>query len=116
MKRSVILILLFLQYSVYAQDSEDSSIAVARHARMLELAKSYAVTVPDKRSEVELRQTPIFSWSTPERQAIGGELYLWVSSGRPVATIGIWTYDDAQVVWTNENQLANGTFLFRINR
>ncbi len=64
----------------------------ARHERMLALAKSYTLKGPS--SEVKLIETPLFSWSTPERDAIGGELYLWTAGGQPVATIGIWTYDD----------------------
>lgn len=64
----------------------------ARHQRMLALAKSYALKGPT--GEIKLNETPLFSWATPEREAIGGELYLWTLAGRPLATIGIWTYDD----------------------
>lgn len=63
-----------------------------RHLRMLELARSYTLKVGDE--VVSLREKPVFRWSTPERQAIGGELYLWTFHGRPIATIGVWTYDD----------------------
>ncbi len=77
--------------TVAGQDKPESD---ARHERMLALAKSYAIKGPA--GEVKLIETPLFSWSTPERSAIGGELYLWTAGGRPLATIGIWTYDDVK--------------------
>jgi len=59
---------------------------------MFQLAQAYSLS--DKTGPAVLRETPLFSWSTPERNAIGGELFLWTQKGRPLATIGIWTYDD----------------------
>lgn len=59
---------------------------------MLKLAESYKLSSAGKAAE--LRSTPLFSWANPERQAIGGEMFLWTIQGRPLATIGIWTYDD----------------------
>lgn len=77
--------------AVVAQEKADSD---ARHQRMLALAKSYSIKGPV--GEVRLIETPLFSWATPERDAIGGELYMWTAGGRPLATIGIWTYDDVK--------------------
>ena len=77
--------------TLQAQESAEVDVET-RHRRMLELARSYTLKVGDE--VVSLREKPLFRWSTPERQAIGGELYLWTHQGRPIATIGIWTYDD----------------------
>ncbi len=74
--------------------AQDTSVTDARHARMLKLASSYSIKTAA--GEVKLKETPLFSWATPEREAIGGELYLWTVAGRPLATIGIWTYDDVK--------------------
>ncbi len=73
-------------------ETADSKEVPDRHKRMFQLAQSYSLS--DKAGPADLRETPLFSWSTPERQAIGGELFLWTQKGRPLATIGIWTYDD----------------------
>lgn len=96
MKYSAVLWVLLCCASLCAQetavDGADEKVK-ERHARMLELAKSYTFTAESK-TQIQLRETPIFAWSTPERQALGGELFLWTLEGRPLATIGIWTYDD----------------------
>jgi hypothetical protein len=76
-------------------DKEDAVIS-ARHKRMLDLAKGYAFSEVPGGKEVKLRETPLFSWTNPEVQSIGGELYLWTVDGRPFSTIGIWTYDDVK--------------------
>ncbi len=83
--------------SVVAQDaSESEPDTAARRTRMLELAKSYSYgELPDGQSAV-LRESPLFSWTNPEVNSIGGELYLWTIAGQPLATIGIWTYDDVK--------------------
>lgn len=77
--------------TVHAQE-EVGGDTEKRHLRMLELARSYTLTLRDQ--AINLREKPLFRWSTPERQAIGGEMYVWTHAGRPIATIGIWTYDD----------------------
>jgi hypothetical protein len=79
---------------VAAQDDTPVDATEKRHRRMLELAQSYKLTIAGE--SVSLRDKPLFRWSTPERQAIGGEMYVWTYQGRPVATIGIWTYDDVK--------------------
>ena len=70
------------------------SVVVARRARMRELASSYSFRIPNAAETVKLIEKPLFYWATPERQAIGGELYLWTMQGRPFASIGMWTYND----------------------
>lgn len=77
-----------------AKPEKEDEVAGARHKRMLDLAKGYAFSEVPGSKEVKLRETPLFSWTNPEVQSIGGELYLWTVEGRPFATIGIWTYDD----------------------
>ncbi|MDX1930340.1 MAG: hypothetical protein SFV81_27695 [Pirellulaceae bacterium] len=77
-----------------AKPEKEDEVVVARHKRMLDLAKGYAFSEVSGGKEVKLRETPLFSWTNPEVQSIGGELYLWTVDGRPFATIGIWTYDD----------------------
>lgn len=86
-----IILTLCLCVNLFAQTK---SIAELRHDRMLALAKSYTLKGPA--GEVRLNETPLFSWATPEREAVGGELYVWTVAGRPLATIGIWTYDDVK--------------------
>lgn len=84
--------LLLAMTAVNVVHAQEKSVVEARHERMLALAKSYDIKSP--MGEVKLNETPLFSWATPEREAIGGELYLWTVAGKPLATIGIWTYDD----------------------
>lgn len=86
---------LLLAGNVFAQEKSNEVPVLERHERMLKLAKSYVVQ-DDQEAKCTLQERPIFSWAAPERQAIGGELYLWTLVGRPMATIGIWTYDDVR--------------------
>lgn len=65
-----------------------------RQKRMRKFAEDHKVVVADSDEEAKLHQTPLFSWANPQRQAIGGALYMWTHQGRPVATIGLWTYAD----------------------
>jgi hypothetical protein len=92
-----------LEQSVSAQVAADlkggestDAIVAARRARMKELASSYSFKIPNAAETVKLIEKPLFYWATPERQAIGGELYLWTMQGRPFASIGMWTYDDVR--------------------
>ncbi len=79
--------------SLGAQEKQEQTAEEIRHERMLKLAQSYELT-GDSPAKIALRERPIFSWANPEVKSIGGELYLWTAGGQPVATIGIWTYDD----------------------
>lgn len=89
---SLLLLCSFASAIAQAQENADADVVEKRHERMLELARGYALKLGDE--VVSLYEKPVFRWSTPERDAIGGEMYLWLYHGRPIATIGIWTYDD----------------------
>lgn len=87
--------------SVQAQaQSEDDSTPVEqtveekRQQRMRKFAASHKVVVVGSNEVAKLHETPIFSWANPQRRAIGGALYMWTLRGRPIATIGLWTYAD----------------------
>ena len=65
-----------------------------RLERMRKFAASHEVVVVDSNEKAKLIEAPVFSWDAPEGRTIGGALYLWTLKGRPVATIGLWTYKD----------------------
>ena len=67
-----------------------------RQDRMLKFAQSHKVIIAGSNEEAMLLNLPIFSWANPQRSAIGGALYMWTLKGRPVATIGLWTYKDTK--------------------
>lgn len=83
-----------------------------RHARMRKLASSIRVYVDDEAKQLaKLNKDPIFVWSNPQRDAIGGMAFLWTHLGRPHATVGIWTYDDTEATDSYELQsLADHAF------
>lgn len=76
-------------------ESANKSVEKARHKRMRAFAEQFEVYVDsNSNKKARLIEQPIFRWSNPERDAIGGAVFLWTVEGRPHATIGIWTYDD----------------------
>ncbi len=80
--------------------SEDDSARLEQNAeekrrkRMHKFAESHKVVVVGANEKSKLHDTPLFSWANPQRRAIGGALYMWTHQGRPIATIGLWTYAD----------------------
>lgn len=98
---SVLSSLLVAAFSLSAQaqtgndgDAPEPSAAEKRQARMRKFAESHEVVIVGSSEKAKLGKTPIFSWANPQRRAIGGALYMWTHQGRPVATIGLWTYAD----------------------
>jgi hypothetical protein len=86
-------------FQAQAQTADDNTppkqtVEEKRQKRMRKFAESHEVVVVGSNEEVKLHETPIFSWANPQRQAIGGALYMWTLQGRPIATIGLWTYAD----------------------
>ncbi|XZE19579.1 hypothetical protein SH449x_004903 [Pirellulaceae bacterium SH449] len=80
---------------IAAQDDQDKSAEESRTDRMRAIAESYSFERSGSElTPIKLVDKPLFSWTTPERSAVGGVLYLWTDQGRPFASIGIWTYDD----------------------
>ena len=76
-------------------ESAEKAVEKARHKRMRAFAQQFEVYVDStSNKKARLLEQPIFRWSNPERDAIGGAVFLWTHEGRPHATIGIWTYDD----------------------
>lgn len=85
-----------IEISVESDGEADAkAVEKARHKRMRAFAEQFEVFVDStSKRKARLVEQPIFRWSNPERDAIGGALFLWTHEGRPHATIGIWTYDD----------------------
>lgn len=84
---------------IHAQSDDDStttelSAEEKRQQRMRKFAESHRVVVVGSDQKAKFHKTPIFSWANPQRRAIGGALYMWTLQGRPIATIGLWTYAD----------------------
>jgi hypothetical protein len=78
------------------KSSDQKMIEAKRQARMQTLAESHEVLVGDSGEKAKLLKTSIFSWANPERSSIGGALHMWTLKGRPIATIGLWTYTDTK--------------------
>lgn len=71
------------------------TIEAKRQARMRAFAASHDVLSSGVKQKARLYQRPIARWSNAARRgAVGGAVHLWILEGRPVATIGLWTYKD----------------------
>ena len=81
-----------------------SSVEAKRIARLRKIADQFEVYGQDRKALAELQEKPIFRWANPDRQTIGGAIFLWTHLGRPLATIGLWTYDDTSATDSFEVQ------------
>jgi hypothetical protein len=95
--RLVMGIAIFGIIATAAGADEVQLIEQARAKRIRELAQSYIVQLDDEKTPAKLQPEPIFRWTNPERGSKGGTLFLWTDQGRPVMTLGIWTYRDIRL-------------------
>lgn len=85
--------------------TKEESREANRMARMREFADSIKVYGDlEKTSLATLVEKPIFKWGNPQREAMGGVAYVWTYEGKPIATIGLWTYDDTPATDSYEVQ------------
>ena len=76
-----------------------------RQARLRKVAEAFTVYVDNsEKQQAKLVSEPIFRWANPQRETIGGAIFLWTHQGRPHATIGLWTYDDTAATDSHELQ------------
>ena len=95
-----VLVLSLLQGFAIAEDRSadaDKQIEAKRQKRMQAFAASHDVRPSGSDQSAQLHDRPIIRWSNPTRGgSVGGAVHLWILQGRPVATIGLWTYKDTK--------------------
>ena len=95
----------YAEESQGADPEQKTSKVTQRHLRMLKMAEAFRVFASDQADETaKLLKEPVFRWANPQRDAVGGEVFLWTLKGRPHAAIGIWTYDDTAATDSYEVQ------------
>jgi hypothetical protein len=82
---------LYVLLLLTGQAAEEDANRDERLELMSSIAERYVISVRnDENTTAELIREPLLRWSNPIRRASDGSVFLWVSSGRPVAALCIY--------------------------